>query len=260
MTLATYKPNAVAAASAVKPILSSSEYYDALTHAPDNNLHDIITAIGEPAIGESAIGEQAEDSLYPIDKLEAHVKDVPHVAVSIFIFHKNRLLLQRRAQTKYHSGGLWANTVCSHPRWQETVADCATRRLQEEIGLQCGLKRFGVIDYRAQVGELFENEQVHCYVGRCPGTDQDSTMPYFQKKSVPGDPVAKPVLLCNNPQVAFNPDEVMEVSWLTLEEIDAQIQATPEAFTEWFKIYMSSHRQMIYSALQDLSGDTCHEC
>ena len=40
------------------------------------------------------------------DKIEAHVKGIPHYAFSVMIFDsKNNLLLQRRAKSKYHSGG-----------------------------------------------------------------------------------------------------------------------------------------------------------
>ena len=87
--------------------------------APDSTLQDVglheqITAIGDQ-------DGDLRDNYYAIDKLEAHVSNVRHVAVSIFVFKDNRLLLQRRAKTKYHSAGLWANTVCSHPRWNDCL-------------------------------------------------------------------------------------------------------------------------------------------
>ena len=52
---------------------------------------------------------------------------------------KGELLLQRRAFKKYHSGGLWTNTCCSHPRPGENVSEAAVRRLEEEMGLHCKL-------------------------------------------------------------------------------------------------------------------------
>lgn len=163
-----------------------------------------------------------DDRSYPIDKLEAHVENIRHIAISIFVFHDGKLLLQQRAATKYHSAGLWANTVCSHPRWDESVGDCADRRLREELGWNTPLSEFGTIDYRAQVGELYENEHVHCFSGQL---DSD----HFQQR--------------------FNPREVAAVEWLTLGEIQRQIELRPETFTEWFKIYMGTHRHMIDALL-----------
>ncbi len=173
----------------------------------DIGLHEKITAI-----------RQSDNKLYAIDKLEAHLANIRHVAVSIFVFNGEHLLLQRRAKTKYHSAGLWANTVCSHPRWNETTQDCAQRRLGEELGWRVPLQSFGSIDYAAKVGDLFENEHVHCFHGK-----------YNESHNV------------NN----FNPAEVDAIDWLTVPEIIMQIKTHPQRFTEWFKIYMADHRHMI---------------
>ncbi len=179
----------------------------------DIGLHEQITAIDPSVAG----------GLYPVDKLQAHISNIRHQAISIFIRCGNRLLLQRRASTKYHSAGLWANTVCSHPRWQETPEVCAHRRLQEELGWTVPLTKFGQIDYAARVGELYENEQVHCFWGRYDDA---------------------------NDKYDFNPKEVSAVEWLTVAEILQQIERQPEKFTEWFKIYMAEHRTMITDTFQ----------
>lgn len=191
--------------------------HTAKTTAPASALNDI--GLHEEII---AIEDLAANRFYAIDKLEAHVSNVPHVAVSIFIFHNDHLLLQRRAATKYHSAGLWANTVCSHPRWNETAGACAQRRLNEELGWQVPLERFGSIDYAAKVGDLYENEHVHCFHGR-----HNETHDVQQ----------------------FNPAEVNAIEWLTIPEILQQIASRPDTFTEWFKIYMTDHRQMINKVL-----------
>jgi len=177
----------------------------------DRDLHERIVAL------------DADRGSYPIGKLEAHRRNVPHLAVSIFVFRGERLLLQRRATTKYHSGGLWANTVCSHPRWGESVAACAARRLQEELGWATPLREFGRVEYEADVGGgLHENEHVHCFVGAID-----------EHRDTGG----------------FDPDEVAEVAWLTIPEILARLQRTPEAFTAWFRLYLSEHRPLILSLL-----------
>ncbi|MFK7859856.1 MAG: isopentenyl-diphosphate Delta-isomerase [Granulosicoccus sp.] len=178
----------------------------------DKNLRELITGIDKGT----------EDSFYPIEKLDAHVRNVPHVAISIFVFCNQHILLQKRAETKYHSGGLWANTVCSHPRWEESAQSCAGRRLREELGWNVPLRKFGLINYAARVGELYENEHVHCFYGR------------LDKSELPS---------------RFNPQEVSAVQWLTIPEIMEQIDIRPESFTPWFKIYMAKHRTMIDSVL-----------
>jgi isopentenyl-diphosphate delta-isomerase len=180
----------------------------------DIGLHEQITAIKN----------LEQQQYFPIEKIKAHTDNIRHVAVSIFIVHNNRLLLQKRAATKYHSAGLWANTVCSHPQWQESAEACASRRLQEELGWQVPLTPFGSIDYAARVGDLFENEHVHCFYGAHNN----------------GNDVLQ----------SFNPIEVEAVEWLTLSEVLQQIKDNPSRFTEWFKIYMTNHRAMIAGLLQ----------
>lgn len=187
------------------------------TSAPPSALNDI--GLHEKI---TAIDNLDANRFYAIDKLEAHVSNIPHVAISIFVFNNDHLLLQRRAKTKYHSAGLWANTVCSHPRWSESIHDCAQRRLDEELGWQVPLERFGSIDYNAKVGDLFENEHVHCFHGKHNKNHDINT---------------------------FNPIEVDATEWLTIPEILQQIKKRPQTFTEWFKIYMNDHRQMINALL-----------
>jgi len=92
------------------------------------------SALLDIGLHEKIIAIDPVNGAYPIDKLEAHLQNVPHVAISIFVFDNKHLLLQQRAATKYHSAGLWANTVCSHPRWNESPEACAERRMDEELG------------------------------------------------------------------------------------------------------------------------------
>jgi len=176
----------------------------------DIGLHEKITAI-DPVNGP-----------YPIDKLEAHIQNVNHIAISIFVFDDKHLLLQQRASTKYHSAGLWANTVCSHPRWNESPEACAERRMGEELGFSTPVTSFGNIDYAAQVGELYENEHVHCFYGQLDERSRADK---------------------------FNPVEVAAIEWLTIPQILREIERQPERFTEWFKIYMSTHRDMIEAVI-----------
>ena len=73
-----------------------------------------------------------------LEKLEVHRQGLLHRAFSIFIFNtKGELLLQQRADDKYHSGGLWSNTCCSHPKFGEDIKDAISKRLNEEMGMAC---------------------------------------------------------------------------------------------------------------------------
>ena len=117
------------------------------------------------------VNEQDEE-IGVCEKLKAHLDGTLHRAFSVFIFNDaGDLLLQQRHPGKYHSGGLWSNTCCSHPRPGEMVEDAAHRRLQEEMGMACDLHRlFGFI-YHSQLGSnLYEHEYDHVFIGKHNGT------------------------------------------------------------------------------------------
>ncbi len=104
-------------------------------------------------------------------KMAAHVHGWRHRALSVFVVNdRHELLLQKRSPAKYHSGNLWSNTCCGHPRPGERVAQAATRRLQQEMGFDCQLHRVGAIQYALDVGNgLVEREYLHLFVGRWNG-------------------------------------------------------------------------------------------
>ena len=156
---------------------------------------------------------RGDGSTYPVEKLDAHRRGLRHLAISAFVFDGDRLLLQRRAAGKYHCGGLWTNTVCTHPHWGEAPADCAARRLREELGIAVPLRPTGISEYRAEVGNgLIEHEVVHMFVGE-----------------------AKAAAL----RVTPAPEEVDATRWASREVLLAEMAATPKAFTPWFRIYVA---------------------
>lgn len=139
-------------------------------------------------------------------KLKVHRDGLLHRAFSIFIFNtKGELMLQRRTLGKYHSGGLWTNTCCGHPRPRETTLAAAHRRLKEEMGFDCHLQEIRTITYQAQVSNnLIEHEFDHIYVGQFDD---------------------KPVL---------NPDEVSDWLCISTPDLLEWIAAQPQVFTVWF--------------------------
>ncbi len=140
------------------------------------------------------------------EKLAVHRSGALHRAFSVFAFNAaGELLLQRRALSKYHSGGLWANTCCGHPRPGESTAGAARRRLGEELGIGCGdLRPAGVLRYRAELADLVENELDHLLV-----------------TEVSEEP--RP-----------DPDEVVEWRYLAPDDVSAWIAESPDLFTAWF--------------------------
>lgn len=173
----------------------------------------------------------ADGSRFPIDKLEAHARDVPHLAVSVFVTSGDRLLLQQRAAGKYHSGCLWANTCCSHPAWNESVEDCASRRLAEELGITVPLTPIGTIRYRAPVPSsslpaLYENELAFCFHGRMADTA---------------------------PLSSVDADEVMAVEWRRFADLVDAVEVQPERYAPWFRIYLQQHRSVLEPLFR--SGD-----
>lgn len=153
------------------------------------------------------VNEQ-DNELGLMEKMEAHEKGLLHRAFSVFVLnHQNHLLLQQRALHKYHSGGLWTNTCCSHPRKGETNEQAAHRRLMEEMGFDCELQHVLEFTYKANLDQgMTEHEYDHVFVGR-----------YNQ-----------------NPKI--NPQEAHAFAWRSLSDIKEDLRQKPQNYTEWFKI------------------------
>lgn len=152
--------------------------------------------------------DENDNELGVMEKMEAHEKGVLHRAFSVFTFNSSgELMLQRRALTKYHSGGLWTNTCCSHPREGESALDAAHRRLVEEMGFDCELNKAFDFIYKKELDKgLTEHELDHVFIGRFDG------------------------------EPSINPEEVHEYKYMALDELQADISSNPDQYTEWFKI------------------------
>jgi isopentenyl-diphosphate delta-isomerase len=171
----------------------------------------------------NAIPAWVGGALKPVDKLEVHRLGLRHPAVSVFVLAGTRVLLQQRALSKYHTPGLWANTCCTHPHWDEDPATCAVRRLGEELGLTgLSVVPAGQVEYRADVGGgLTEHEVVDVFTAETP-------------LSVP---------------VAPNPLEVAAVRWVDLYDLAAEVKRWPDRFTPWLRVYLNEHLDRIFGSL-----------
>jgi isopentenyl-diphosphate Delta-isomerase len=164
---------------------------------------------------EVVLVNERDEVLGRMEKLEAHRKGVLHRAFSVFIFHSDgRLLLQKRAASKYHSAGLWTNTCCGHPRPDEPIADAAARRLWEEMRIDPALApRFSFL-YRAELDHgLVEHELDQVYFGTHDGG---------------ADP---------------DPDEADVWRYAHPIDIDTELAAHPERYTTWFKLCWDEVKQ-----------------
>ena len=143
-----------------------------------------------------------------MEKMEAHRAGQLHRAFSVFILNsRGELLLQQRAHHKYHSGGLWTNTCCSHPREGEDVVDAGKRRLVEEMGMQCQISKGFDFIYRSELdGGLVEHEFDHVLFGI-------------------SDVAPQP-----------NADEVADFRYVTFSAVRKEMAEDPERFTTWFRI------------------------
>jgi len=144
------------------------------------------------------------------EKMAAHEQCLLHRAFSVFIYRdkpQRELLIQQRADDKYHAGGLWTNTCCSHPRPGEDVIAAGERRLQEELGISAKLKSLGWFQYTAHfTNGLAENEIDYVLVGKI---DADQN-------------------------IIANPQEVQAFRWVTIDILRAELASSPEKFTPWF--------------------------
>ncbi len=162
-----------------------------------------------------------------MDKMEAHVKGRLHRAFSVFIFDSNgKLLIQQRAAGKYHSGGKWTNTCCSHPRMGEKTTVAANRRLVEEMGMLCKLDCVFNFTYKTVIQKtITEYEFDHVFFGV---SDQKPTP---------------------------NPEEVADYRYISMLDLASELHQRPEQFTQWLQICFEQvlihHNKIFQTAVAD---------
>lgn len=164
---------------------------------------------------------EKDEQIGLMPKMEAHEKAVLHRAFSVFILNAdNEIMLQQRAQHKYHSPLLWTNTCCSHQREGETNIQAGVRRLREEMGFTAELKELFSFIYKAPFDNgLTEHELDHVMIG------------YY------------------NEAPEINPEEVESWKWMSIEAVKEDMEVHPDIYTVWFKIifdkfyhYLEAHK------------------
>lgn len=150
--------------------------------------------------------DREDNPIGSMEKMEAHEKGILHRAFSVFIFNeKNQLLMQRRAFDKYHSGGLWTNTCCSHPRVDEDIIAAGKRRLEEEMGFSTEVVPIFSFIYKARLdNDMTEHELDHILVGKY------------------------------NQPPAPNQNEVCDWKFMDLNFLEEDLKANTDRYTVWF--------------------------
>lgn len=150
-------------------------------------------------------------------KSDVHRLGLRHRAISVLVRNASgELLIQRRSLAKYHSGGLWANACCSHPRPGEAALDAAHRRLSEEMGFDCPLEPLFKTHYRALLDNGFvEDEVVHAFAGAYDGP------------------------------IAPDPTEVSAWRWVAFDALARDRRARPQAYAVWLQHYLDAHGDVI---------------
>ena len=146
-----------------------------------------------------------------MDKLEAHKRGELHRAFSVLLFNeRGEMLIQKRAKSKYHSGGLWTNTCCSHPKPSENITTAAKRRLMEEMGIKAHPEFSYKFLYRAELdSNLIEHELDYVFTGKFDGAPE------------------------------INASEVEDWKYVDVSKLKQDISLNPEAYTYWFRLIMS---------------------
>ena len=163
--------------------------------------------------------DENDNPIGTMPKMEAHEKAMLHRAFSVFILNANdEVLLQQRANDKYHSAGLWTNTCCSHPLPGEDTLGAARRRLKEEMGMEADLQFVFKFMYKAPFDNLLtEHEIDHVFIGK---TDQ------------------LPII---------NPEEVASYKYMKPEEIKLDMEQNPQSYTVWFRIIFNEFYKEIFT-------------
>lgn len=143
------------------------------------------------------------------EKLDTHVKEQLHRAFSVFLIHDGKMLIQRRALSKYHSGGLWANSCCSHPRYGESFETSVQNRLEVELGIpkgSCTPEELFSFVYYAKFDGLSEYEFDHVLLADYDGP------------------------------IIPNSEEIMDLQWVAFEDLKQEMEKHPQRFSSWFMI------------------------
>ena len=185
------------------------------------------------------VNEQDQEIGYG-EKLDVHVKEQLHRAFSIFIFDPKtqKMLIQKRAVGKYHSGGKWSNACCSHPRKGEIMEEALARRLNEELGFMMP-ERLEIYEYPDCPKEMSVETIVEVghfmYYAKFDGLAEheiDHVFVYFPSPS-------------QLENMQCNPEEIEEIKWVEIADLLDSVEKEGEHYSAWFKPALNLTYKMI---------------
>jgi isopentenyl-diphosphate Delta-isomerase len=155
--------------------------------------------------------DENDNQVGTMEKMAAHHSGALHRAFSILLFNsQGEMLIQKRAGTKYHSGGLWTNACCSHPKPGERMEDATRSRLKHEMGIDLQTSFSYKFIYRAELNSnLVEHELDHVFIGTFDGSP------------------------------AVNPEEVEDWKFVNIHDLKNDVQLNPQNYTPWFRIILN---------------------
>ena len=160
---------------------------------------------GDNKMQRIATVDLRDDVLGYETKKNCHSVPLLHRAFSVFLVHDGKMMIQQRAIEKYHSGGLWTNSCCSHMREGEDMSSSISLRLEEELGINCECwELFSFVYYHRFAEDLYEYEIDHVYIGDFDG------------------------------EIQLNPEEAMDMQWISYDELEEDVLKHPQKYTVWF--------------------------
>uniref|UniRef100_A0A0K0F9E7 isopentenyl-diphosphate Delta-isomerase n=1 Tax=Strongyloides venezuelensis TaxID=75913 RepID=A0A0K0F9E7_STRVS len=168
---------------------------------------------------------ESDEVLGGVGKVECHKQPLSlHRAFSVFLFNdEKKLLLQKRSLKKVTFPGVWSNTCCSHPLYNDKeinekdnigIKAAAKRRMGEELGLwnipEDKFEVAGRFLYKAIMDDIWgEFELDYSLILRNTGISN----------------------MCK-----LNKDEVDKVMFVSFNELQEMIK-NGEQFSPWFMLF-----------------------
>ena len=157
--------------------------------------------------------DENDQEIGHLGKMETHVEKKLHRAFSLFLYDREEdsMLIQKRAYGKYHSGGCWSNSCCSHPRKGEKLPTAVVRRTKTELNIDIEEDKLvycGKFHYFAQFEQVAEHEIDNVFIYDYTGQDKNV--------------------------IVGNPEEIDELQWISIEELAKWMETDRDAFSAWF--------------------------
>lgn len=191
-----------------------------------NASHKIVSSESEELI----LVDEADNETGYLAKSDCHDgAGILHRAFSLFLFNDaGQLLLQQRSDSKRLWPGFWSNSICSHPRRGESLAEATQRRLQDELNIESELEHVYRFTYQAGFGDAgSEHELCHVYLGRTPR------------------------------DIHPNEHEIAAIRFVSAKDLEGEFEDRPDSLTPWFRMewqaLTTTHRARLarYAVLPD---------